>query len=342
MKKNKAFYISLSTGIVLLIIAIILGTIYDLEISKLFADLPRGSYYSNNIFAIIGEMIGENILYILLEVSFAILFYYFIRYPIKQKWLNVILIIMFALLGCAVSFYCINKTLEYLSVYTNFGLDVYLENTMGKFSVLAFSIVVNVIVFMLFSRVSKESIRELFGFAITVIIVSIISNVIVQGAKLIFDRTRYRAMMYEGYDDFEYYTNWYQINTNKFASNSEFYSDYFKSFPSGHTCAAASSFLLILLPSFYKKTNTLGWKITFTTFAILYTFLVGLSRIVAGAHYFTDVLFGGFITIACVLIAKWCIIDKLIAKQKLKEEQLALAELEKEKSKKKSKSKQKD
>ena len=100
--------------------------------------------------------------------------------------------------------------------------------------------------------------------------------------------------------------------------------------------------MLILLPSFYKKTNTLGWKITFTTFAILYTFLVGLSRIVAGAHYFTDVLFGGFITTACVLIAKWCIIDKLIAKQKLKEEQLALAELEKEKSKKKSKSKQKD
>ena len=195
MKKNKAFYISLSTGIVLLILAIILGTIYDLEISKLFADLPRGSYYSNNIFAIIGEMIGENILYILLEVSFAILFYYFIRYPIKQKWLNVILIIMFALLGCAVSFYCINKTLEYLSIYTNFGLDVYLENTMGKFSVLAFSIVVNVIVFILFSRVSKESIRELFGFAITVIIISIISNVIVQGAKLIFDRTRYRAMM---------------------------------------------------------------------------------------------------------------------------------------------------
>ena len=149
MKKSKAFYISLSTGIVFLILAIILGTIYDLEISKLFADLPRGSYYSNNIFAIIGEMIGENILYILLEVSFAILFYYFIRYPIKQKWLNVILIIMFALLGCAVSFYCINKTLEYLSVYTNFGLDVYLENTMGKLSVLAFSVVVNVIVFMM-------------------------------------------------------------------------------------------------------------------------------------------------------------------------------------------------
>ena len=338
MKKTKGFYISLSVGLVLLIVAVVLGTIYDLEISKLFADLPRGSYYSSNIFAIIGEMIGENILYILLEVAFAILFYYFIKYPIKQKWLNVLLIIFFALAGVLVSFYCINKTLEYLSIYTNFGLDVYLENTMGKLSILAFSIVVDIIVFLLFSRVSKESIKELFGFAVTIIVVSVISNLIVQGAKLIFDRTRYRAMMCEGYDDFEYYTNWYQINTNKFASNSEYYSDYFRSFPSGHTCAAASSFLLILLPSFYHKTNTTGWKITFTTFAILYTFLVGLSRIVAGAHYFTDVLFGGLVTIVCVLIAKWCIIDKMVAKRKLKEEQLRLESLENSKPKKKVKS----
>ena len=318
MKRSKTFYISVTIVSAILLSLLILGTIFDLQISQLFVNIPRGSYYSNNIFAIIGETFGENILYVLLEISFVIMFYYFARCCTKSKWLNAFVCAFFAVCGVVVCFYCINKTLNYLSIYTNFGLDVYLANQMGKLSVFAFSVVVNVVTFLSFYKISNESIKQLVGFALCVMVVSLISNAIVQGSKYIFCRTRFRAMLYEGYDNFEYFTNWYQINTNKFASTSEFYEDYFKSFPSGHTCAAASSFLLILLPSFYSKTNTLGWKITFSTFAGIYTFLVALSRIVAGAHYLTDVLVGGLVTIICVFITKWFVVDKMVYKTKQK------------------------
>ena len=128
---------------------------------------------------------------------------------------------------------------------------------------------------------------------------------------MIFDRARYRAMLFEGYTNFDYYTNWFTINTNKFSSVYSFAEDNFKSFPSGHTCAAASTFLLILLPYFYKKTDTKKWKSIFYSFAIIYTLLVAFARIVGGAHFFTDVFIGGMITVACVLIVKFFFTNKL-------------------------------
>ncbi len=330
MKKSKAFYITLSVILFFIIVAIILGTIYDLQISKALADVDGSSYHSKNIFAILGETFGENILYILLECSFAIIFFYLIKNPLNKKWLNVLLIIFFVIAGCIVSFYCIHKTLNYISIYTSFGLDTFISSTIGLISVVVFSCVVSAITFLLFSKVKNETLHELVGWALAVLIISLISNAIVQGAKLIFDRTRYRAMVYEGYNNFEYFTYWFQINSNKFASVSPFVSDYFESFPSGHTCAAASSFLLVLLPTFYKKTDTYAWKFFFIAFACIYTFLVGFSRIIAGAHFFTDVLFGGLIAIACVLIAKWFVIEKILLKNKIKQQEKLKLQLETE------------
>lgn len=318
MKSKKGFYITTSIIAGLLLILFILGTIYDLQISKLFADLQEGQYYSNNIFAILGESFGENILYILLITSFAIMFFYLLRNPLPKKWLNIILIVFFAIAGYIVSFYCINKTLKYISIYTNFGLDAFLKNTFGKIAIVLISIIVAILVFLCFIKMKKETLQKLSGWALAIMIVSLISNVIVQGAKIVFDRTRFRAMMYEGDTEFSHFTNWFEINKNKFATISgvDLISDYYKSFPSGHTCAAASSFLLILLPNFYDKTNTFGWKFTFTAFACIYTFLVALSRIVAGAHFFTDVFVGGMVTIITVFVAKWFVIEKKFRKSK--------------------------
>ena len=59
--KNILIY-SIIAGVILTVT--ILGTIYDLQISKAIADLQPGEYHSTNFFAIIGETIGENILYV--------------------------------------------------------------------------------------------------------------------------------------------------------------------------------------------------------------------------------------------------------------------------------------
>ena len=85
--KTKNIVIYSSIAVVFLAIAI-LGTIYDLQISKALADLQPGQYHSKNLFAIIGETIGENILYVLLVSALCILFFYLKNNPINKKWLN--------------------------------------------------------------------------------------------------------------------------------------------------------------------------------------------------------------------------------------------------------------
>ncbi|NCB48159.1 MAG: phosphatase PAP2 family protein [Clostridia bacterium] len=316
MKKTKKFYNSLAISLFLVVATLVVGTIFDLQISNALADLTVGKYHSENLFATIFECIGEDVLYLFLLCAFAILFFYFLRNPLKKSWINVSLLIILCVSSIICSFYGLNKTLNYISIYTDFGLDSFVANIFGKLAIIGFSISISILIFFIFGRLKKEMIVSLTGFALAVLIVAGISNGIVQGSKLIFDRTRYRAMIYEGYTNFEYYTNWFIINTNKFSSTSTFYSDFFKSFPSGHTCAAASTFLLILLPNFLQKVDTKKWKVFFYSFASIYTLIVALSRLIGGAHFFTDVFIGGMVTVASVLIVKWFFVEKLKFLQK--------------------------
>ena len=187
------------------------------------------------------------------------------------------------------------------------------SSVLGKLTVIFVSLSIHAIIFFLFSKVKNEDLKALLRWAITVVVIAILSNAIVQGTKLIFDRTRFRAMVYEGDTTFEHFTPWYQINQNKFATTSQYASDYFKSFPSGHTCAASSIFLLTLLPMFYKKVDTKEWKTFFYVVAIIYTVSVALSRIIAGAHFFTDVYIAGLVTITLIFIAKYFVIERFVA-----------------------------
>ncbi len=311
MKKTKNFYITLAISLVILAIILVIGTIYDLQISQSLADLTAGRYLSQNLFAIIFESVGENILYLILLCALAVLFHYFYNEPLQKRWVHLIVLITICFMSGIISFYGLHKTIDYMAIYTDFGLNLYLESFWGIVSIIGFSCVFVMLVFFVFGKFKKRTIASLMGFALAVIIVAALSNAIVQGSKLIFDRARYRAMVYEGHTDFEYYTYWFQINNNKFASVSIFASDFFKSFPSGHTCAAASSFLLILLPDFLSKFNTKKWKSFLYSFAIVYTLAVALSRIVAGAHFFTDVFIGGMVTVILVLTIKLFFVEKL-------------------------------
>ena len=313
MKKTKNFYIILSVSIFFILVGLILGTIYDLDISKTLATVEEGSYYTTNKFAILGETFGEDILYIIVECALAIIFCYLVKNPLKKDIFNTLLFIVLVVCGGCVCFYAINKTLNYMITHNLIHNGEFYSSVLGKITVIFVSLSIHAIIFFLFSKVKNEDLKALLGWAITVVVIAILSNAIVQGTKLIFDRTRFRAMVYERDTTFEHFTPWYQINQNKFATTSQYASDYFKSFPSGHTCAASSIFLLTLLPMFYKKVDTKEWKIFFYVVAIIYTVSVAFSRIIAGAHFFTDVYIAGLVTITLIFIAKYFVIERFVA-----------------------------
>ncbi len=316
--KTKNVLLWTIVSLVLLIIAI-LGTIFDLQISKALADVQFGeNYHSTNLFAIIGETFGENILYIFIVLAFGILFFYLRKNSIAKKWVNVCLQIAMFVGSYIITFYCLHKVLEYLSIYTNFGLDEYIISVIGLISVALVSLAVNIGSFYLISKISDDNINRLWKWALVVLIVAILSNGIVQFSKRIFDRTRYRAMVHIGDSEFNYFDYWFTFNTNKFSYASPYFEDFFRSFPSGHTCAAASSFLLVLLPLFLPQTDNKKWKTIFWVSSISYTLLVALSRLIAGAHFFMDVFVGGMVTFVIVMIAYY-ICYKLKQKEKDKE-----------------------
>lgn len=68
----------------------------------------------------------------------------------------------------------------------------------------------------------------------------------------------------------------------------------FKSFPSGHTGNAACAMLLSVYPVFCRK--LCGKENLFFGIGLVFTLLVGFSRVVAGAHFLTDVSVGLLIT----------------------------------------------
>lgn len=80
------------------------------------------------------------------------------------------------------------------------------------------------------------------------------------------------------------------------------------SFPSGHSMAAAATYLTLGMTLAQVQTRR-RLKLYFLTLALLLTLLVGLSRIYLGVHWPTDVLAGwtaGSIwTLLCWLGARW-------------------------------------
>lgn len=313
MKRTKSFYIWLAVGIIIALGLLIFGTIFDLEISKSLADVKVGQYYTTNFFAVFFEIFGESVIYVLVACALGIIFNYFIKHPLKNKVFNIIVIVGTCIAGLVDTFYCLYKITKYLSFYTNIGLDVF-RSTLPCFALqILLGAIIEALVYFAFSKVKKENLPKLAIWALIVLFVCGISNVIVQGTKLIAHRARYRAMMNEGYTNFEFFTPWYQIKGSTFASTFKGAGDYFKSFPSGHSCSAASVFLLALLPNFIQKINTKKHRIILWVVASVYTLLVTSSRIIAGAHFFTDVFIGAGVPLLTTLLAKWLVVDKYFA-----------------------------
>jgi membrane-associated phospholipid phosphatase len=101
---------------------------------------------------------------------------------------------------------------------------------------------------------------------------------------------------------------WYALPITPYgygsAGNLPFISeDASKSFPSGHeTMASVGFYSLILLPFTVKQCNTKTWRISCFTTAICGCVLVALGRMIAGAHYLSDVTVGNFLAMALLFI----------------------------------------
>jgi hypothetical protein len=69
-------------------------------------------------------------------------------------------------------------------------------------------------------------------------------------------------------------------------------------------------YTLLCLPYLLEKFNTRAWKIALWIITVGFTGIVAVSRIVVGAHYMSDVLFGGTIAFLAVMLSREVFICK--------------------------------
>lgn len=285
------------SGVAIIAILLIFATFFDLQISFLLADLKQGEILTSNIYAIIIEIIGESILYLFLVFAFSVVFWW-AKFNIQNRWK-----IFYQVLVCIAIFLIyyifINKSLGYISFYMSIHFNYYLL----IFSIF-FSIILTFLTIFSLKLLKKKHINVLIKFAIVIICVAIISNLITQITKtFVFGRIRFRAMNY--LNDYSYYTPWFFLNGTSLLDNLQHLgltADMFRSCPSGHSTAAAITFSLICLPDLFKKFSNRIWKIFCWTVPIVTVLIVGLARIIAGAHFLSDVLVAAIITLLLTLL----------------------------------------
>lgn len=150
---------------------------------------------------------------------------------------------------------------------------------------------------ILFSRiwVNKMDYKAMIYGSIMIIAIVLVYFVACEGVKYIASRPRPRVLDYE-HNGFK---QWFEFNP--FAAFKSEYKDY-KSFVSGHTANAAC--LITILPfvaSMTKRENDNRIQIMCIIIGALFAFVVAFSRIIARAHWMSDVM--GGILVSCAIQA---------------------------------------
>ena len=104
------------------------------------------------------------------------------------------------------------------------------------------------------------------------------------------------------YTDFAPFTKWYQKGDTSLT-----YYNYRDSFPSGHTVYSCTIFLSTLFCGAFKRLKKFAPIALIVSF--VYVFLMGWSRLVAGAHYLTDVAAGAIIGYSIILVG-WALYNR--------------------------------
>jgi membrane-associated phospholipid phosphatase len=144
------------------------------------------------------------------------------------------------------------------------------------------------------TKIGTERLRDYRRHALLLILVVVSEILIVNVLKIVWSRPRMR--MIDSIDQFRY---WYQINGPM--NNNEY-----KSFPSGH---AANGFVMLAYTMFISTKNKKLIQVAVIG-ATLWGVMVAISRIIMGAHFLSDVIVGGYITILIFYVLKIFLLKK--------------------------------
>ena len=271
-RKTQNYGLIIIAGIAL--IGFILGSFLDRQLTAKIGD-------SDNLFGIIFTAFGP-----VLTLAFGVLAgsLLFFMPKIEHKTLNIVFRVIGALAVLGFVFSQVKEGLEWVEFPRMES-----EASTYKVLIIVFISILDLAI-ILFSRlwVKKMDFKAMLYGCVMIIAIIIVYFVACEGVKYIASRPRPRNLDAE----FNGFKHWYQFNPFG-AFHSELHDQ--KSFVSGHTANAAC--LITILPfvaSMTKRENNNLIQIMTIVIGGLFTFIVALSRIIARAHWMSDVM-GGII-----------------------------------------------
>ncbi len=265
----------------LALIGLIIGTFLDKQITVKMGD-------NNNLFGIILTAFAPVLTLAFGVLAGALLFF---MPKIEHKTLNIVFRVIGVLAVVGFIFFQIKEGLEWVEFPRMES-----EAATYKALIIVFISILDLAV-ILFSRiwVNKMDHKAMLYGCLMIIAIIVVYFVACEGVKYIASRPRPRNLDAE----FNGFKRWYQFNPFG-AFNSELKDQ--KSFVSGHTANAAC--LITILPfvaSMTKRENDNRIQIMTIVIGGLFTFVVAFSRIIARAHWMSDVM--GGILLSCAIQA---------------------------------------
>ena len=193
--------------------------------------------------------------------------------PTDKKWKSVLNIVVF---GAFLYYYC---NLGAISPIAGMKFADETKTVLGWVTTVIYIVLFLGISYLAY-RSNPEGLRKA---AVIGLLLALATRICFEFLKTIWGRPRFRAMQ----DPVNEFKAWYQ--PQGIVSD-----DAFKSFPSGHSANAAGSIWLLTLPGFVNKCK--GKEGILLTISLLWTGCTMLARIIVGAHFASDVLFGAFMT----------------------------------------------
>ena len=307
MEKNKLNKIlSIVIPIVVFTTLFLIGTVYDLEISRIFVrNLPIGSYYTSNKVALFAEYFGPLPFYF---GGFFGCLMLFVKFNSLEKE-NKLRYLSYAAIGGAFVFsaLCLQQTMKF--IFRVHDMEKNLMDIDMLVAYLFFGVACTILGVRGFKKFDVKYADKMLYLGI-VCVAAVALYAIVHFSKGPLGRIRYRAM--NEIDDFTLYVPWYHINANKELDYTIFTGgkDGLKSFPSGHSFCASMIFLLGCLPFTFNGFNEKKWKIIIHVTCIIYTVTICFLRIVAGAHFLTDVVMGSAIGYFGIRILRYFLLER--------------------------------
>lgn len=144
--------------------------------------------------------------------------------------------------------------------------------------------------------------------AFFIVLTSCIGMILVSMIKHIWQRPRFIALEQlnpsAGKADYSAFKNWWQISSTPLPPALEALKikdpDLFYSFVSGHTCSASMSFAMLIV----ILHNSKAWKhrCQLTALCLFWTMATGLSRMILGKHFLSDISGGMIVGLVSMMI----------------------------------------